>query len=368
MKQPFTYYGGKQRLLPELLKLIPPHTQYVECFTGGGTMFWAKPPSHNEVINDMNGAVTNFYWQVKTNFAALEKLISATLHSEIHYKRSKEIVNDENADPLERAWALWCQCSMTFSSIIGGGFAFGTNGCGYTTQNRRERFTDKYSQRLEAVEIFNRDALDMIKLKDTPETFFYLDPPYVSSEQGHYDGYTEAHFINLLNALQNIKGKFLLSSYPEKALMQFREQCNTESIGDRFWRSKDIRQIVSVDGNRKEQKFKIECLTWNYDAPSQQVDMFSGENKDEAGGYELVSPSEMAALEEKENEEIEAQTEIDQNGDEQDNQKNESEGDREEETLTESELETLNDIAATVDKSLPQTKEHTQPFTSNAGA
>lgn len=285
MKQPFSYYGGKQRLIPELLRLIPPHKQYVETFTGGGTLFWCKPPSHNEVINDMNTAVTNFYWQVKTNFEALEKMISATLHSEAHYLRSREIVNEEKADPLERAWALWCQTSMTFSSIIGGGFAFGTNGCGYTTKNRRERFTDKYAQRLESVEIFTRDAIELIELKDTPDTFFYCDPPYVSSEQGHYDGYTEAHFINLLSALQNIRGKFLLSSYPEKALMQWREECSVEKLGaERGWRCKDIRQIVSIDGKREEKKFKVECLTWNYQEPSMQASLFEN---NEMGGENI---------------------------------------------------------------------------------
>lgn len=275
MKQPFSYYGGKQRLVPELLKRIPPHVQYVELFAGGATLFWQKPPSHNEVLNDMNGAITNFYMQCKTNFPALQALISGTLHSEHIYLETRELVKDEAADPIKRAWALWCQTSMTFSSIIGGGFAFGTTGCGFTTKNRRERFTDEYEKRLEAVEIFCRDALDLIKLKDHEDTFFYVDPPYVSSDCGHYDGYTEAHFINLLNALVNIKGKFLLSSYPENALLQFREEYSVSKLGvERGWRWHDVQQTVSVTGKREGQKKKVECLTWNYEEPAHQVSLF----------------------------------------------------------------------------------------------
>lgn len=270
-------------MIPELLRLIPPHVQYVEAFTGGGTLFWVKPPSHNEVINDMNTALTNFYWQCKTNFKALQEKIQATLHSEHHYLRSKEIVKDETADPLERAWALWVQTSMTFSSIICGGFAFGTTGCGFTTHNRRMRFTDQYEKRLEHVEIFCRDAVELIELKDHPDTFFYVDPPYVSSNQGHYDGYTSAHFLNLLNLLQNIKGKFLLSSYPEPDLLKYREMLSVDKMGiERGWRWKDIEQTVAVSGKRDGQKKKIECLTWNYPEPAMQHSLFSDMTEKEA--------------------------------------------------------------------------------------
>jgi len=94
------------------------------------------------------------------------------------------------------------------------------------------------------------------------------------SDQAHYSGYTDTHFINLLNCLQNIKGKFLLSSYPEKSLMQYREECSVNKLGEeRGWRSKDMKQIVSVTGKREETKHKIECLTWNYPIPSGQISL-----------------------------------------------------------------------------------------------
>jgi DNA adenine methylase len=56
-----SYWGGKQLLLPRILPIIPPHKKYVECFLGGGAVFWAKPPSEIEVINDLDGFVANFY-------------------------------------------------------------------------------------------------------------------------------------------------------------------------------------------------------------------------------------------------------------------------------------------------------------------
>jgi DNA adenine methylase len=54
MKTPITYYGGKQTLLKYLLPLIPQHKMYCEPFFGGGAVFFAKPKSEVEVINDIN--------------------------------------------------------------------------------------------------------------------------------------------------------------------------------------------------------------------------------------------------------------------------------------------------------------------------
>ncbi|PIX06781.1 MAG: methyltransferase, partial [Flavobacteriales bacterium CG_4_8_14_3_um_filter_35_10] len=67
MKTPISYYGGKQSMLKHILPMIPRHMTYVEPFFGGGAVFWAKPQSEVEIINDYNANVANFYVQLKTN-------------------------------------------------------------------------------------------------------------------------------------------------------------------------------------------------------------------------------------------------------------------------------------------------------------
>ena len=133
-----------------------------------------------------------------------------------------------------------------------------------TTKGKKARFKT-YSTCLETAEIFNRDALNVIALKDTAETLHYIDPPYVGSNCGHYEGYTQENFYELLELLATIKGKFLLSSYPNDALLSAREKHN--------WRSMDIVQNLSVSGKGTEGKTKTECLTFNYqlDSDNQQT-------------------------------------------------------------------------------------------------
>lgn len=73
MKTPLTYYGGKQTLAPTIISLMPPHVLYAEPFTGGGAVFFNKPASKVEVINDTNGELMNFYNVTRDKFVALHK-------------------------------------------------------------------------------------------------------------------------------------------------------------------------------------------------------------------------------------------------------------------------------------------------------
>ena len=52
-----------------------------------------------------------------------------------------------------------------------------------TTYHKRERFEVNYAERLELVSLDCRDALEVIKKRDTKESFFYVDPPYFNADQ-----------------------------------------------------------------------------------------------------------------------------------------------------------------------------------------
>jgi len=257
MNTPISYYGGKQNLANKIIELLPSHQQYVEPFFGGGAILFGKPPSPHEVINDISDIVINFYEVLQLQYDELEKLIKCTLVSESQHRRAKDILKNKiEATNVERAWAFFMQTNMSFGKSLYAGFAFANdNSIVKLLYNKVNNFTNKYSERLRQVEIFCRDALDIIKLKDGTETFFYCDPPYVTSDKGHYRDYTMEDFINLLELLSTIKGKFLLSSYPEDVLFEYRRKYN--------WYSKDFADIpVAISGHID--KMKTECLTFNY--------------------------------------------------------------------------------------------------------
>jgi DNA adenine methylase len=61
------------------------------------------------------------------------------------------------------------------------------------------------SERLRFTQIENNDAHKVILSRDTEDAFIYADPPYINSNQGHYGGYTEEHFIRDLDVLAQVK-------------------------------------------------------------------------------------------------------------------------------------------------------------------
>ena len=257
MKTPITYYGGKQRLLKYILPLIPKHTLYAEPFTGGGAVFFAKEPAEIEVLNDTNRQLVTFYEVVKNDFRRLQKRVQATLHSRTDHKKARLIYdNPEFFSKLDTAWSIWVLASASFSSMLTG--AFGYDKIRQTTtkkfSNKRNTFTQEIAKRLENVQIECRDACEIIRGRDTKESFFYCDPPYFNAEMGHYKGYTEADFERLLTTLANIKGKFLLSSYPSPLLSKY--------IKAQGWHTTSYKKICAV--NLARNKIKEEVLTANY--------------------------------------------------------------------------------------------------------
>lgn len=259
LKTPISYYGGKQKLASKIISLIPGHNLYCEPFLGGAAVFFAKEPSEIEVLNDTNKELINFYKMVQDEFVGLEKEIRISLHSrDLHRKASVIYNHPDMFSEIKRAWAVWVLSSQSFSAQLGSSFGFDLSKNTTTKKiiNNRDRFTEDYAIRLQNVQLESADALYVIKSRDTIDSFFYCDPPYFNSDCGHYDGYSEQDFENLLILLSNIKGKFLLSSYPSPLLMRYAKQNK--------WNTWSLEQGVSINNKSGYIKRKIEVLTANY--------------------------------------------------------------------------------------------------------
>ncbi len=256
MKTPITYYGGKQTLLKYLLPLIPQHKMYCEPFFGGGAVFFAKPKSEVEVINDINGEIVNFFKVIKTKFPELQTEIKATLHSRELYKKAMVVyAHPDLFTDVKRAWALWVLTNQGFAGMIGS-WGFGKDDSKEAAlATKRNLFTKEYEDRLTKVQVENNNAIKVINRCDDKETFIYADPPYIGSDQGHYKGYSESDYRELLDTLVKVKGKFLLSSYPSKILSTY--------IKKHKWKVQKVTKSVAV--TKHTDKVKTEMIVMNYD-------------------------------------------------------------------------------------------------------
>jgi DNA adenine methylase len=259
LKTPITYYGGKQSMAQHILPLIPPHKQYVEPFFGGGAIFFAKEQSEAEVINDLNGEIVNFYKIVCTDFWRLNEMIQSTLHSRQQYEEAMVVYKHPSMfDPVKRAWSFWILTQQGFVSKIGSwGYDKGTNRMTRAVINKKLAFDQKIRFRIEHATIECNDAVQVILSRDTDETFFYVDSPYIDTNQGHYSGYTQEDFKTLLTTLKSVRGKFLGSHYKSDILSDFVKKNN--------WFYLEIEKHLSASSSGKK---KTEVLFANYDITS----------------------------------------------------------------------------------------------------
>ena len=216
MNSPFAWPGGKRCLKKTLLELIPSHTIYVEVFAGSAKLLFAKDPSPREVMNDLNGEVTNFFRVAKHRPAELAERFETEI---VHAGRFRELRHgNPGDDELELA--------LRFAYLVW--YSYGAKGEHFARSNAKQmlergaklkRPLDRVrellqltSERLRNVLIEQRDFAEIIGRYDSPQTFFYLDPPYVHFQtNGRYVALAEERREHLFALLARAEGQWLMS-------------------------------------------------------------------------------------------------------------------------------------------------------------
>lgn len=220
------YYGGKWRIAPWIISHFPPHECYVEPFGGGASVLLNKTRSPLETYNDINGQVVNFFHILREKPNELIRAITLTPWSRAEYELSQEILDPCNGDRVEAARRFYVSCWMGF----GGGRARWRQGWRYQVKAgtlwkpSSESFTETGHlrdtvSRLRGVQFDQRDAFDVIRACDTPETLFYLDPPYLHSTRSKWhDVYAhemdDAEHEELSILAREREGMVIISGYP----------------------------------------------------------------------------------------------------------------------------------------------------------
>ena len=247
-------------MLRDIIPMIPEHKVYNEAFFGGGAIFFAKKEVHNETINDMSNFVINFYRQAACNFDKLKELIEGCLISRTIHKRCLEVYYQRTpAGDLERAFAFWYLSNFSYACKLGGGIKYSNDqhtNVAKVLKRKKIDFCLLMKKRLENAQIECNDALKVMRSRNVESAFHYIDPPYMHADQGHYTGYNEDQFENLLMTCEEIKGKFLLSNYRSKMLDSY--------VKDNRWNYIEITKNNPGMRSKKPQE-KIEVLVWNYE-------------------------------------------------------------------------------------------------------
>jgi len=218
MNSIISWVGGKRLLRKKILPLIPKHDMYCEVFGGAGWILFGKTANkedwqlskksrYTEVYNDINGDLVNFWRYIKQHPEAFVAELNQYLVSRELFG---EFAKHEPKTELERAVRFYFQLSCSYGSRS-------KNFCimqGYKYMPLRQLEKVKAAaDRLQNVIIEKQDFQKILKRYDTPNTFFYLDPPYYLHEHlyDREDAEAFTRHEEMATLLKQIKGKFLLS-------------------------------------------------------------------------------------------------------------------------------------------------------------
>lgn len=278
-RQPLKWHGGKSYLAKWIISLMPPRVanpnkpapddagwcHYVEPYFGGGAVLLAQNPEGvSEVVNDINGELTNFWDVLKSPdfFRLFQKKLQLTPCSQVEFDRSKE----PECYPANRAVAFFVRNRQSRQAL-------GKDFCTIARNRTRRGMNELPSAWLSAIEdlpeiharlqrvvILNADALKVIKQQDGPRTLFYLDPPYLhetretTKEYGQHE-MTQQDHGNLLATIAKLKGRFLLSGYDNHLYQAFEKEHG--------WRRAEMK-IDNKASSKADKPQKTEVVWMNY--------------------------------------------------------------------------------------------------------
>lgn len=174
------YPGSKWRIADQLVSNIPEHKSYLEPYFGSGAVLFNKPPSPIETINDLDDDVINLFQCIRDHSQQLAAMIAA-----IPYSRKRDKTGRERAYNLSNWYHL-------------------------------PEWIEEIAERLRNIQIEHKPALDLIREFDSPDSFFYLDPPYLlntrSAKQYQYE-MTEEDHIQLLETIVHCSAQIMISGY-----------------------------------------------------------------------------------------------------------------------------------------------------------
>ena len=266
------WWGGKYYLSSWIRSHAPEHKHRVYVCAGGLGEAWNwDSEGISEVANDVFLYLTNFYkvMQSEPLFAEFRRRIEATPFSEVEWRNSDQAFQDlevegpgQPADLLRNPsvdlavhFFVWNRQSLTgrmsaFTSITRRRSRSGMNAEASAWWGA-VAMLEEFHHRLKRILIRELDFAELIRQEDTPDTLFYVDPPYLVGEHRSSIGAYRHEFdredhIRLLASLADVEGKVMLSGYPS-------ELYDSVLLSDDRWRK------VTISIDNKAQMADTKC-------------------------------------------------------------------------------------------------------------
>lgn len=239
------YFGGKWQLRHWITSHFPTHRFYAEPFAGAASVLLAKDPAPGgEIINDLNRDVINLFRVMQHPLMSLE--LERRLDWTPFAAAELEASRDKTECAIERARRMLVRSFMGIevAGVRGTKSGFRMNNVDlrrYDKGGKQRTFRNCASdwcnwklgisairQRLERVMIYEKDALEFIRLMSAPDCLLYIDPPYHTETRTREHGgsryaveFAPDQHTALIAALLESSAMVVLSGYPHESYAAF---------------------------------------------------------------------------------------------------------------------------------------------------
>jgi DNA adenine methylase len=258
---PFTYYGGKQRLAPAIVSLLPPHGHYVEPFAGSLAVLLAKPRARMETVNDLDGDLVTFWRVLRDRHEDLAQHLALTPHARAEHAAAYDLTVDDDLERARRVWVLLTQGRGATLRRTGWRFYRDPVTSTYGMPDYLAAYVQRVppaARRLAGVSLECRDALDVVAdYGRHPDVLLYCDPPYLSTTRSSTNYRTELATVEqhraLADALVGCRASVVLSGYESPLYDELYGGAGWARVELSAWTGNGIRNgATKVDGNRTE--------------------------------------------------------------------------------------------------------------------
>jgi len=164
-----------------------------------------------EVANDLNGEIVNLFRILQRHYPQLMEVMRFQLASRREFERLRG-VDPATLTDLERTARFLYLQRLAFGGQVSGVFGVAPSHAPRFSLSRLEPILDAAHERLDGVVFESLDWAELIERYDSPDTLFYLDPPYWGGESDYGKGmFGRGDFARMADVLAGIKGRFILS-------------------------------------------------------------------------------------------------------------------------------------------------------------
>lgn len=282
MKTPVSRVGNKTSILNILYAVFPlEYERFVDVFGGSGSVLLGKPKIDNfEVYNDFDRNLVNlFHCMKERTMATIRELGFCNLNSREDFNATRSFFNYNKSftddylkeelklteslfPPLEAQELQEVRTKITtdydvrraamFLKLLRYSYSSGCKSFASQPFDIRRLFEliMQLESRMANVVVENQDFETLIKHYDRTDTFFYLDPPYFSTESMYAVGFNWDDHVRLKDTLSKIKGKFLLSYNDCSEIRDLYQGFNmfdfsrTHSMAQRYDAGKEFKELL----------------------------------------------------------------------------------------------------------------------------